>query len=115
MALKLANHYGSKDSIRSPNHYSINYDVDRFSFVLSQKIGDMGQFRKNYTLNWNEIITEYLEVGIGDVPHFASQYVFAKALNTRRTSEREEMQTMYLYIVAGVNKMIEMGDLPSSL
>jgi len=94
--------------------YGINYDVDRFSFVLSQKIENMDYYRKNYVLDWNEIIQEYLDVGIGDVPHFASQYVFAKALNARRTSEREEMQTMYLDIVAGINRMIEIGDLPTS-
>ena len=115
MVFKPTNHFSSISNAPSLSHYSINYDVDRFSFVLSKKIVDMGRFRKHYTLNWNEIISEYLEVGIGDVPHFASQYVFAKALNTRRTSEREEMQTMYLDIVAGINKMIEMGDLPLSV
>lgn len=93
-------------------HYDINYDVDRFSFVVSHKIENMEQYRKKFSLEWDEIIAEYLEVGIGDVPHFASQYVFAKALHTRNTSEREEMQTMYLDIVARVNKMIEKGELP---
>lgn len=102
-------------NIKGLTHYSINHDVDRFSFFLTEKIEDMDQYRKNYDLNWNEIVLEYLNVGIGDVPHFASQYVFAKALHARRTSEREEMQTMYLDIVAQVNKMIETGELPCAI
>lgn len=109
-------HNNSKNSSTSDlSHYGINYDVGRFSFVLTQKIENMDQFRKNYALDWNRIIAEYLEVGICDVPHFASQYVFAKALHARRTSERQEMQTMYFDIVARVNKMIELGNLPSSV
>lgn len=97
------------------DHYKINYDVDRFSFFSTKKIENMDQFRKNYHLNWDEIVEEYLAVGIGDVPHFASQYVFAKALHARRTSERAEMQTMYLDIVARVNEMIEAGELPLAI
>ncbi len=93
-------------------HCGINYDVDRFSFVLTHKIKNFDIYRKNYDLNWDAIIAEYLEVGIGDVPHFASQYVFGKALHARRTSEREEMQTMYLEIVTRVNQLIEEGELP---
>lgn len=97
------------------NHYMLNYDVDRFSFMSTQKIDNMNELRKNYTLDWNEIIQEYINVGIGDVPHFASQYVFGKALNSGRTSERDEMQTMYLDIVARISQMIESGQLPKSL
>lgn len=108
--------YTSLKKNRDPDidRYKINYDVDRFSFVFSREIERTAQLKKNYELDWEEIKVEYLERGIGDVPHFASQYVFAKALHARRTSEREEMQTMYLEIVAGVNKMIERGDLPLS-
>ena len=109
-----ANNISKKKIESCPWHYFNNHDVDRFNFVFFQKIENMEQFRKNYALDWNEIIAEYLEVGIGDVPHFASQYVFAKALNARRTSERDEMQTMYLDIVDGINKLIKMGDLPIS-
>lgn len=112
---QIANKISKKNVESCPWHYFNNHDVDRFNFVLSQEIENMEQYRKNYSLDWNEIIEEYLEVGIGDVPHFASQYVFAKALNTRRTSERNEMQTMYLDIVDGINKLIKMGDLPISL
>lgn len=97
------------------SHYGINYDVDRFSFALTHKIDNFDAYRKNYNLDWDAIITEYLEVGIGDVPHFASQYVFGKALHARRTSEREEMQTMYLDIVTKVNQMIEQGKLPFAI
>jgi hypothetical protein len=93
----------------------INYDVDRFSFMLKGEIYDSDTYRKRYDLDWEAIIIEYLQVGIGDVPHFASQYVFGKALHERRTAEREEMQTMYLEIVAVINQMIEDGKLPLTI
>ena len=105
----------NKNNDLSLDHNDINYDVGRFSFVLSQEIEDLERFRNNYILDWSEIIAEYLEVGIGDVPHFASQYVFAKALHADRTSERAEMQAMYLEIVSHVNKLIEKGDLPAAI
>lgn len=96
------------------NRSAINFDVDRFSFLSTKEIIDPDSYRSNYVLNWSEIIEEYMLVGIGDVPHFASQYVFAQAMNNDRTSERKEMQTMYLDIVDHINQLIEKGDLPLS-
>lgn len=106
-------------------HYNINYDVDRFSFMpetssLFEKVVDkvnnaLNNFvgQRPYELNWEEITKEYISIGQSDVPNFASQYVFAKFLNERRSDEKENMQLMYLEIVAVVNKEIELGHLPS--
>ncbi len=96
------------------SNYEINYDIDRFGFQKTEKITNLDAYRSNYTLDWKEITAEYLNVGIGNVPHFASQYVFAKALNAGRTSEREEMQTMYLDIINRIIQMVESGELPKS-
>lgn len=108
--------YNSSQENGIPNlgRDDINYDVGRFSFILSKDIAAVELCEKNYILDWDEIFAEYLEVGIGDVPHFASQYVFAKALHDQRTAERAEMQTMYLEIVERVNTMIAKGELPDS-
>lgn len=97
------------------SHYEINCEIDRFSFLETKKISNMDVYRSNYILDWEEITEEYLRVGIGNVPHFASQYVFAKALNAKRTSEREEMQTMYLDIISGVVELIASGVLPKTV
>jgi len=107
--------------------YNINYDVERFSFVsgtsnLFEKVLDkvnnalinfVGQ--KPYELNWEEITQQYIEKGQSDVPHFASQYVFSKFLNESRCEEKENMQKMYLEIVAVINAGIESGNLPTIL
>jgi hypothetical protein len=106
-------------------HYNVNYDVDRFSFVpettslfekVVEKVNDaLNNFvgQRPYEMNWEEITTEYVKIGQSDVPNFASQYVFAKFLNEKRSSEKENMQLMYLEIVAVINKEIELGHLPS--
>jgi hypothetical protein len=108
-------------------HYYINYDVNRFSFTkqtssLFEKVIDkvndaLNDFvgQKPFELNWDEINNEYIKIGQSDVPHFASQYVFAKFLKKRRTEEKENMQAMYLEIVAVINKEIELGNLPSKV
>lgn len=108
-------------------HYNINYDVERFSFIpettsLFEKIIDkvndaLNNFvgQKPYELNWEEITEQYIRIGQKDVPHFASQYVFAKFMNKKRLGEKENMQTMYLEIVAVINKEIELGNLPSQV
>lgn len=98
----------------SLSEYEINYDVDRFSFIKTKKIIDFNHYRDNYNLNWEEITSEYLSVGIGNVPHFASQYVLAQALNNGRISEREEMQTKYIDIITRIKELIELGELPKS-
>lgn len=99
----------------SRSHYEFNYEVELFSFVKTGKLINMDAYRDNYDLNWEEIISEYLNVGIGDLAHFASQYVFAKALINRRTSQREEMQTMYIDIITRINDMIKSGKLPKAI
>lgn len=108
-------------------HYNINYDIGRFSFVtetnsLFEKVVDkvnsaLNNFvgQRPYELNWEEITEQYIAIGQGDIPHFASQYVFAKFLSQHRSSEKEAMQVMYLEIVAVVNKEVELGILPSLL
>ncbi len=108
-------------------HYNINYDIDRFEFMslsdtffekVLNKVQDamtnyVGQ--KPYSLNWEEIIAEYIQVGQSDVPHFASQYVFAKFLLEGRSHEKKMMQEMYLEIVAVIISKIERGILPTRL
>jgi len=107
--------------------YNINYDVERFCFIpettsLFEKVIDkvnhtLNNFvgQKPYELNWEKITEEYTEVGQSDVPHFASQYVFAKFLNEGRAEQKENMQKMYLEIVAVINARIESGDLPTTV
>jgi len=106
-------------------HYNINYDVERFSFVsdsssIFEKVIDnvnnaLNNFvgQKPYELNWEEIRNQYLDRGKNDVPYFASQYVFAKFLIEKRAKEKENMQKMYLEIVAVINAEIELGNLPA--
>ena len=108
-------------------HYNINYDVERFSFVSTpsslfekvlEKVNDtLNNFvgQKPYELCWGEITSEYIAFGQNDIPHFASQYVFAKFLNEGRANEKENMQAMYLEIVAVLNKEVERGILPSTV
>ncbi|MFK7813342.1 MAG: hypothetical protein AB8B59_12685 [Maribacter sp.] len=108
-------------------HYYINYDVQRFSFVsetnsLFEKVIDkvndaLNNFvgQKPYELNWEEITNQYIKIGQSDVPHFASQFVFSKFLNEGRSKEKENMQAMYLEIVAVINKEIELGRLPTEI
>ena len=107
-------------------HYNINYDIDRFNFAelpssLFEKVLDkvndaLNNFvgQKPYELNWVDITNQYLEIGQSDVPHFASEYVFAKFLNEGRSSDKENMQAMYLEIVAVIVKEIERGKLPTN-
>ncbi len=95
--------------------YATKYEIELYGFMKTENISDMDVYRANYVLEWNEIINEYLAVGIGDIPHFASQYVFAKALNNGLKTEREEMQTMYLDIVKGVNALVASGELPKTI
>ena len=98
----------------SLSHYEMNYEVELFSFIKTKKNIDFNEYRDNYNLDWEEITSEYLSVGIDNVPHFASQYVLAQALNNDRTSEREEMQTMYIDIITRIKELIESGELPKS-
>lgn len=107
--------------------YNINYDIERFSFVtpqssLFEKMTDKVNAILNgirgsrpYELEWADIIESYLELGVGDVPHFASQYVFGNFLVQRRSHEKENMQAMYIEIVDGLNEEIEKGRLPGGV
>lgn len=106
--------------------YNINYDVERFSFlsedsslfeVAVDKVnsilnGIVGA--KEYEIDWDDVIDEFLEMGVGDVPHFAHQYVFSRFLIKGRSKEKETMQKMYLEIVDSINEEIEKGNLPAS-
>lgn len=108
-------------------HYHKNYDVERFSFVTEtsslfekviEKVNDaLNNFvgQKPYELNWEEITHEYISNGQSDVPHFASQFVFSKFLNEGRSSEKVNMQEMYLEIVAVIITEIELGNLPTTV
>lgn len=107
--------------------YNINYDVERFAFVpeskqlfasIIDKVNDaLNNFvgQRPYELNWSDIKAEYIKTGQNDVPLFASQYVFAKFLIEKRTDEKNNMQAMYLEIVAVINKEIELGRLPTAM
>ncbi|MGF1560048.1 MAG: hypothetical protein ACFCUL_13240 [Flavobacteriaceae bacterium] len=104
--------------------YNVNYDTARFTF-LPQREGSL--FRKmlfkvnailndfkgtDFELDWGDIVQEYLKCGVGDVPHFAAQYVFADFQLRRRAHEKEVMEAIYIRITEGLNEEIEKGYLP---
>lgn len=104
--------------------YNKNYDIARFSF-LPKGSEIIEEFRKDatkfyldlvgtpsYELDFDALEKQYLEFGIGDVPHFVSQYVFAWFLIRKRANEYENKERMYLQGVYYINEKIENGDLP---
>ena len=105
-------------------NYHINYDTERFTF-LPHREGSL--FKKminkvnailndfvgtDFEVDWGDVVQEYLKCGVGDVPHFASQYVFADFQIRKRAHEKEIMEAVYLRIVDGLNEEIEKGYLP---
>lgn len=105
--------------------YDINYDVERFTF-LNKKSSLFNRMRdkvneilngvvatKPYTIDWKDVVEGYKERGVGDVPHYASQYVFAYFMIFRDPQQKADMQAMYLEIVESINTQIEIGKLPS--
>lgn len=107
--------------------YNPNYDVERFSFITKEHslfermvdkvnsiLNDMVG-RRPYEIDWQVVVDGYKERGVGDVPHYASQYVFGYFLLEKRASEKENMQAMYLEIVNSINGEIEKGTLPGKV
>ena len=103
--------------------YNINYDIERFTFIpretnvldkvvnaLNKLLSDFAGVRP-YTLDWDEIIAQYKERNMQDVPHFSSQYVVAQYLFKKGGGPMEEKQMMYLEIVNRLNELIEKGEL----
>ncbi|MEO1012976.1 MAG: hypothetical protein AAFX53_16880 [Bacteroidota bacterium] len=105
--------------------YDPNLDSDRFSFVspgdgmaqgITEKTGlvtDGIVGSPPYVVDWEDVFANYMDWGIGDVPHFASQYVFSGFLLKGRAHEKGNMQAMYLELVDRINGMIETGELPA--
>ncbi|MEX0360245.1 MAG: hypothetical protein AB3N10_04575, partial [Allomuricauda sp.] len=105
--------------------YNVNYDIERFSFIsrehsffdrMAAKVNSIlnGMVSKRgYHIDWKEVVDEYKETGVGDVPHFAFQYVFDRVISGKLKIDRENKQAMYLEIVNAINGEIEKGNLPA--
>lgn len=104
--------------------YDINHDVERFTF-LNKKSSLFERMRdktneilngmigtKPYEIDWKDVLEGYKERGVGGVPHYASQYVFAYFMIFRDPNDKAGMQAMYLEIVESINAEIEQGNLP---
>lgn len=106
--------------------YNQNLDTDRFSFLSKDHTAFEKMFakvnsllnsmvlKKEHQIDWNEVVSEYKERGIGDVPHFASQYVHCKYLLTGKEKRSEVLEAMYLEITRSINQEIKEGNLPQS-
>jgi len=120
--------------------YNRNLDVERFTFLskentffeqMTTKVNAIlnGMVsEKEYTIDWKMVVDEYMERGIGDVPHFANQYVLSRyVINAEErqkmkeqglkfvTPKKEVLQAIYLEIVNSINGEIEKGNLPGSM
>lgn len=106
-------------------NYNINYDTARFSFLPKESSSLKRMMNRvtsilndfvgtDFELDWGDIIQEYLKCGVGDVPHFATQYVFADFQMRKRAHEKEFMEAVYIRITDGLNEEIEKGYLPGS-
>lgn len=107
--------------------YNVNNDTERFSFLskehstfdgMAAKVNSLLNslvLKKEHQINWQEVVEEYKSRGVGDVPHFASQYIQAKYLLLGLEKRGEILEAMYLEIVRSINGEIEKGNLPKSL
>jgi len=119
--------------------YNINLDTERFSFLskessffeqMTRKVNSIlnGMVaEKEYSIDWKKVVDEYLERGVGDVPHFANQFVLNNyVLNVEGrkkmkeqnleyvTPKKEILQAIYLEIINSINGEIDKGNLPGS-
>ncbi|MEN1784375.1 MAG: hypothetical protein AAGF77_04470 [Bacteroidota bacterium] len=106
--------------------YDANLDTERFSFLSKEdsafdkmlyqvnSLLNSMLLKKEYQIDWNEVVDQYKLGGIGDVPHFASQYVHSKYRLTGMENRSEVLEAMYLEITRSINQEIEKGNLPSS-
>jgi len=108
-------------------NYNINIDTDRFSFLskessffeqMTDKVNSIlyGMISpKEYDIDWKNVVKDYLQHGVGDVPHFAFQYVFERSLVSKLNLSNEQKEAMYLEIVDSVNGELKKGTLPKTL
>ncbi|MEL7270190.1 MAG: hypothetical protein AAGL34_11495 [Bacteroidota bacterium] len=106
--------------------YDVNLDTDRFSFLskdntafekMSAKVNSLLNsmvLKKEHQIDWSEVVDEYKKRGIGDVPHFASQYVQGKYMLTGKEKRGEVLEAIYLEITRSINQEIKEGNLPAN-
>lgn len=120
--------------------YNRNLDVERFTFLskenkffelMTAKVNSLLNAmvsEKEYTIDWKMVVDEYMERGVGDVPHFANQYVLSRyVINAEErqkmkeqglkfvTPKKEVLQAIYLEIVNAINGEIDKENLPGSI
>ncbi|MEO1485699.1 MAG: hypothetical protein AAFU57_08130 [Bacteroidota bacterium] len=105
--------------------YDQNLDTGRFSFLSEEhtafekmvaKVNSLLNsmvLKKEHQIDWTDVVDQYKARGIGDVPHFASQYVQSKYLLTGKEKRSEVLEAMYLEITRSINQEIKEGNLPS--
>ena len=71
--------------------------------------------QKEYEIDWEDVVKEYLKYGIGDVPHFAYQFVFSRTLISKTKVSNEHKEAMYLEIINSINGELKKGTLPKNL
>lgn len=104
--------------------YNQNLDTDRFSFLSKEhstfekmfaKVNSLLNsmvLKKEHQIDWNEVVEQYTKAGVGDVPHFASQYVQSRYKLTGKEKRPEVLEAMYLEIARSINQEIKEGNLP---
>ncbi len=89
-------------------------DRNRFNFIrdTGTRLGEMLQKvnmilegivdAKPYTLEWDEILSDYDTKGIGDVCEFASSYAFGWHAKHGKLDNDASKQAMYLDVIEGI-------------
>lgn len=57
---------------------------------------------KPYKLDWNHVLSEYDNLGVGDVAEFASGYAFGWHAMNGKLSDDTSKHAMYLEIIDGI-------------
>ncbi len=57
---------------------------------------------KPYILNWEDVLAQYDELGVGDVAEFSSGYTFGWHAKNRKLDDDASKQAMYLEIIDGI-------------
>jgi hypothetical protein len=59
---------------------------------------------KPYKLDWEDVLSEYDKLGVGDLCEFASGYAFGWHAMNGKLSDDVSKQAMYLEIIEGIIK-----------